>query len=54
MPAEETNRLMLFGVRVAVYSENHMEHTGALCGQNAVSYYVKASGKYSNSRVLKG
>jgi hypothetical protein len=28
------NRLMLFGKTVAVYCENHMEHTNTLCGQN--------------------
>jgi hypothetical protein len=30
------NRLMLFGETVAVYCENHTEHTDTLCGQNAV------------------
>jgi hypothetical protein len=25
---------MLFGETVAVYCENHMEHTDTLCGQN--------------------
>jgi hypothetical protein len=29
------NRLLLFGETVAVYCENHAEHTGTLCGQNA-------------------
>jgi hypothetical protein len=29
------NRLMLFGETVAVYCENHTEHTNTLCGQNA-------------------
>jgi hypothetical protein len=28
------NRLMLFRETVAVYCENHMEHTDTLCGQN--------------------
>jgi hypothetical protein len=28
------NRLMLFGETVAVYCENHTEHTDTLCGQN--------------------
>jgi hypothetical protein len=32
--ATEPNRLMLFGETVAVYCENHMEHTTRLCGQN--------------------
>jgi hypothetical protein len=31
----ETNRLMQFRETVAVYCENHMKHTNALCGQNA-------------------
>jgi hypothetical protein len=34
---------MLFGETVAVYCENHTEHTNTLCGQNAV---------YGNSRCL--
>jgi hypothetical protein len=46
------NRLMLFGETVAVYYENHTEHTDALCGQNAE--YVKAGGTYSNHWALKG
>jgi hypothetical protein len=28
------SRLMLFGETVAVYCENHTEHTDTLCGQN--------------------
>jgi hypothetical protein len=31
----KTNRLMLFGETVAVYCENHTEHTDTLCGHNA-------------------
>jgi hypothetical protein len=31
----EPNRVMLFEETVAVYCENHMEHTNTLCGQNA-------------------
>jgi hypothetical protein len=31
----EPNWLMLFGKTVAVYYENHTEHTDTLCGQNA-------------------
>jgi hypothetical protein len=31
----EPNRLMLFRETVAVYCENHTEHTNTLCGQNA-------------------
>jgi hypothetical protein len=33
--ATEPNRLMLFRETVAVYCENHKEHTDTLCGQNA-------------------
>jgi hypothetical protein len=29
------NGLMLFRETVAVYCENHMEHTNTICGQNA-------------------
>jgi hypothetical protein len=32
--ATKPNRLMLFGKTVAVYCENHTEHTNTLCGQN--------------------
>jgi hypothetical protein len=35
---------MLFGETVAVYCENHTEHTDTLCGQNAEFSYVKAGG----------
>jgi hypothetical protein len=31
---------MLFGETVAVYCENHTEHTDTLCGQNAEFWYV--------------
>jgi hypothetical protein len=30
---------MLFRETVAVYCENHTEHTDTLCGQNAESLY---------------
>jgi hypothetical protein len=30
--ATKPNRLMLFGETVAVYCENHTEHTDTLCG----------------------
>jgi hypothetical protein len=33
--ATKPNRLMLFRETVAVYCENHVEHTDALCRQNA-------------------
>jgi hypothetical protein len=45
---------MLFGEIVAVYCENHMEHTNTLCGQNAEFWCVKAGGTYSNHWALKG
>jgi hypothetical protein len=32
---------MLFGETVAVYCENHTEHTNTLCGQNAEFYVLK-------------
>jgi translation initiation factor IF-1 len=31
--------LMMFGKAVAVYCENHMEHTNTVCGQNAEFLY---------------
>jgi hypothetical protein len=31
---------MLFRERVAVYCENHTEHTDTLCGQNAEYIYI--------------
>jgi hypothetical protein len=34
--ATEPNRLMLFRETVAVYCENHTEHTNTLCERNAV------------------
>jgi hypothetical protein len=45
---------MLFGETVALYCENHTEHTDALCGQNAEFWYVKAGGTYSDHCSLKG
>jgi hypothetical protein len=35
---------MLFGETVAVYCENHTEHTDTSCGQNAGFWCVKAGG----------
>jgi hypothetical protein len=35
---------MLFRETVAVYCENHTEHTDTLCGQNAEFLYFKAGG----------
>jgi hypothetical protein len=37
--ATKPNQLMFFRETVAVYCENHTEHTDTLCGQNAE--YVK-------------
>jgi hypothetical protein len=45
---------MLFGETVAVYCENHMEHTDTLCGQNVEFYYVQVGGTYSDHGGLKG
>jgi hypothetical protein len=45
---------MLFGETVAVYCENHMEHTDTLCGQNSEFWRVKAGGMYTNHWALKG
>jgi acyl-CoA synthetase (AMP-forming)/AMP-acid ligase II len=40
---------MLFGDTVAVYCENHIEHTNALFGLNAELYNVKGGGMVSRS-----
>jgi hypothetical protein len=32
---------MLFRETVAVYCENHREHTNTLCGQNAENLYIE-------------
>jgi hypothetical protein len=45
---------MLFRETVAVYCENHTEHTNTLYGQSAEFYYVKADGTYINHWALKG
>jgi hypothetical protein len=45
---------MLFGETVAVYCENHTEHTDTLCGQNAGFINVKGSGAYIYQCSLKG
>jgi hypothetical protein len=44
---------MLFGETVAVYCENHMEHTNTLCGQNAEFLYVNEGATYSYLRAFK-
>jgi hypothetical protein len=46
--ATEPNRLMLLRETVAVYCENHTEHTDTLCGQTAEVFNVKPGGIYSN------
>jgi hypothetical protein len=38
---------MLFGETVAVYCDNHTEHTDTLCGQNVEFCCVKAGGTYN-------
>jgi hypothetical protein len=43
---------MLFRETVAVYCDNHTEHTDALCGQNAQFGNIKAGGTYSNHCAL--
>jgi hypothetical protein len=40
----KSNRLILFRKTVAVYCENHTEHTNAMCKKNAEFLYVKAGG----------
>jgi hypothetical protein len=45
---------MLFGETVAVYCENHTEHTDTLCVLNAELCYVNVSDAYSNHWALKG
>jgi hypothetical protein len=45
---------MLFRETVAVYCENHTEHTNTLCGQNAEFLNVKPGGTYTDQSALKG
>jgi hypothetical protein len=40
------NRLMLFRETIAVYFENHTEHTDTLCGQNTEFWYVNVGSVY--------
>jgi hypothetical protein len=40
---------MLFGETVAVYCENHTEHTDTLCGQNAQREREIESGRVDKS-----
>jgi hypothetical protein len=44
---------MLYRETVAVYCENHTEHTNTLWA-DAEFWYVKAGGTYSNHQALKG
>jgi hypothetical protein len=44
---------MLFGEIVAVYCENHMEHTDIICGQNAEFWWVNAGATYTNHHAMK-
>jgi hypothetical protein len=50
--ATESNRLMMFRETVAVYCDNHMEHTYKLCVQNVEYCCVKAGGTNSNHWAL--
>jgi hypothetical protein len=43
---------MLFREIIAVYCENHTEHTDTLCGQNAGLLDVNAGGAYSYQRNM--
>jgi hypothetical protein len=45
---------MLFRETVAVYCENHMEHTNTLCEQDVKFYFIKAGGTCNNHYALKG
>jgi hypothetical protein len=45
---------MLLRETVAVYCENHTEHTNTLCGQNVEFYSIKADGTHRNHHALKG
>jgi hypothetical protein len=44
---------MVFKRDLAVYCQNHMEHTNTLCGENVEFKYDKAGGIYSNHNALK-
>jgi hypothetical protein len=47
--AAKPNRLMLFRETVAVYCENHMEHTNTLCGHNAEFLLFKSRSTCTSS-----
>jgi hypothetical protein len=51
--ATKPNRLMLFRERVAVYCENHTEHTNTLCGQNAEFCNIYKSSPYLTGNTLR-
>jgi hypothetical protein len=44
---------MLFRETVAVYCENHTEHTDTLCGLNVEFQHFRACGRYSNHWAVK-
>jgi hypothetical protein len=44
---------MLFKETVAVYCENHTEHTDTICGPNADSQNVVIGSIDANQRILK-
>jgi hypothetical protein len=44
---------MLFRETVAVYFENHTEHTDTLCGQNAEFWYFNLGGTYRTTVLLR-
>jgi hypothetical protein len=51
--ATKPNRLMLFSETVAVYCENHMEHTNTLCGQNAEFCNIYKFSPYPTGNTLR-
>jgi hypothetical protein len=51
--AMKPNRLMLFRETVAVYCENHTEHTDTLCEQISGFFNIKARVTYNNHIVSK-
>jgi hypothetical protein len=51
--ATEPNRLMLFRETVAVYCENHTEHTNTLCGQNVEFCNIYKSSSYLTRNTLR-
>jgi hypothetical protein len=44
--------VMLFKKTVAVYCENHTEHTDTLCGQNAEFFNIYKSSLYLTGNTL--